>query len=531
MEKEADEYLMYSKKAIDMLKVFSVCLGFLLSAVVHAATNPIVVNVYDRDSQDYLRVKIHSQVVADSLFGEPLITCRAKWQMLSANIDGNTYSPNNFPAELVSQVRLFSLRMIFQIDQRSGFNAIACDPGHLGATGDTRWSYTVAGSPDWSRLIRDDIQNTYNAPLQSQFALNAAPESPGYLSGDDAKDLYQRVVLDGKHLTGSWVRAVALEKASLNLWPLRRHLQELQLVAEEKQLNKRRETAKPVAPEAIDQLFSDAAFDAQLRNAKSVSLQTEAIATSKDALAAIQTQAAQAERRYRQQLQHLQDADACYQDGDRQADQLASLVQDMRGCLESWSNLRPFYDDRERYGFRQGDRVAIEAQYSSVTPFDRGSALVRKNGQLLSINPQGKVQRNLGDVRLESNDFSKAGLVLVSRDGLHGYMNARGELIIDFSYQEAESFDSFQRAIVYNPDAGKLLIDEQGRVILRGGVKRDEDKPGQYLTVESYTEEDMGCHPARVDVEIYYQRHDADGNSIGGLEREAYSRRKICLQG
>ena len=214
------------------LRFFAIILLFLSAAPSFAAINPVVVDIYSYNSNDYLRVTIQPEFAADMLMGEPLIACRAKWTIQSAHIDGEGYPLSYFPKKTFQKASLFSLQLIFQIGQ-GGRTAIPCDPGYLDAPGSDKGSFTVTGSPAWQKLIRNDIKNTFTNGLQSQFNLRDI-RRPSYLDADSAKKTYHQAVIQASALDRSWLRWAAVEKGEVNLWPLKRFILERRLADREK---------------------------------------------------------------------------------------------------------------------------------------------------------------------------------------------------------------------------------------------------------------------------------------------------------
>ena len=426
------------------LRLFAVFLLVLSSTPSLASIKPIVVDVYSYNSDDYLRVSIQPEISADTLMGEPLIACRAKWSIRSAHIDGENYPLNFFSSAAQKEVRLFSVRLIFQIESQAGFKAIPCDPGYLDEPGSNKWSFTVTGSPAWQNLIRADIKNTYSTSLQSQFNLRSI-RSPRYLGADSAKQTYQQSVMQASPLTGTWVGSAAIEKGEVNLWPLRRFIQEKRLADREQAAKRSGKAVKVVAVDDIDAMFSDAAFDAQLNKAsKAVDDQSAIKAMRRDINNGDERSDKKNERLFRRYLLAKRSSKTCFKQTPKT---LQTLLAQTQECHAKWQGLERF-EQYGRYGYKLDGDVVIEAQYSEATRFKDGYALVEKNDRLLSITPTGEEHDRLYGIKLESSYFSPQGLILASEDDLYGFINSKGETVIEFQYSAAEPFDDLDRAIV-----------------------------------------------------------------------------------
>tara|TARA_R110001599_G_scaffold12117_3_gene56817 strand:+ start:4472 stop:6001 length:1530 start_codon:yes stop_codon:yes gene_type:complete len=503
------------------LRIFAVFLLVLSSAPSFAAIEPIVIDVYSYNSDDYLRVKIVPEFAADMLMGEPLIACRAKWSIQSARIDGEGYPLSYFPKDALKKTRLFSLQLIFQIGQ-GGRTAISCDPGYLDAPGSNEWSFTVTGSPAWQKLIRNDIKNTFTNSLQSQFNLRDV-RSPSYLDADSAKKTYHQAVIQASALDRSWLRWAAVEKGEVNLWPLKRFILERRLADREKIAEKRSAAAKVVAVNDIDSLFSDAAFDAQLKQVnKSIDDRSALRGIRRDIENGDEQSKNKNGRLVRQSLLATRNSEACIE---KMPAKLKTLLVRTQECHAKWQGLERF-EQHGRYGYKLDGDVVIEAQYSEATRFKDGYALVEKNDRLLSITPTGEEHDRLYGIKLESSYFSPQGLVLASEDDLFGFINSKGETVIEFQYSAAEPFDDLDRAIV-KKYRGAQLIDENGTVLARSPISFSF-KDGHYISRESYDHEDGNCDDGDL-ISGSTQVYTADGEKVGGLEHFSYRRKKLCL--
>ena len=90
--------------------------------------------------------------------------------------------------------------------------------------------------------------------------------------------------------------------------------------------------------------------------------------------------------------------------------------------------------------------------------FKQERAFVKQNGQYYLINKKGK---EVGELKFDdARCFSDAGYAAVCKDGLWGYINEKGELVIDYQYENAQSFSNGFAAVCENGLWG--YIDEYG---------------------------------------------------------------------
>ncbi|MEX2380200.1 MAG: WG repeat-containing protein, partial [Vicingaceae bacterium] len=160
--------------------------------------------------------------------------------------------------------------------------------------------------------------------------------------------------------------------------------------------------------------------------------------------------------------------------------------------------------------------LMIEAQYSSVEPFNEGLALVVKNGKLGFINKSADVVIPIIYDDAESFESSLAivakeddygivdrtnkvvlplkyeyvgkfydGLAIVANDTAYGYVNQSGEVVIPLTLEYAGDFD--QGLALVEQDGKKGVINTQGRTVV----------PMEYNWLESF--QDNGLARAKKD--------------------------------
>ena len=108
-----------------------------------------------------------------------------------------------------------------------------------------------------------------------------------------------------------------------------------------------------------------------------------------------------------------------------------------------------YVKSKSKYGYidTKGE-FAIPATYSDANPFAEGLAVVRKEEKRFVINQKEEVQFTLPkNHRFCGDKMFHDGLVLVEKEGKtwdddrYGYMNAKGEVVIPFIYEDADEFE------------------------------------------------------------------------------------------
>lgn len=82
-----------------------------------------------------------------------------------------------------------------------------------------------------------------------------------------------------------------------------------------------------------------------------------------------------------------------------------------------------------------------EFSYDTVDCFREGIAFVRSGGQLLAINERGRLLFEIGAV--ESPGFDGGVAVVRRADGVCGVCDAKGELLVGFTYEDAYHWDGY----------------------------------------------------------------------------------------
>lgn len=122
-------------------------------------------------------------------------------------------------------------------------------------------------------------------------------------------------------------------------------------------------------------------------------------------------------------------------------------------------------------------KTVIACQYDEANSFSEGLAGVKKNGLYGFINKEGEV---VIDFQFEFIlDFSE-GLAAVVKRGDYGFINKKGELIIDYQYDGAENFSEGLAAI----NMGGMYLGKDGYIDKTGQVVLDYN----YRFADSFSE-------------------------------------------
>ncbi len=127
------------------------------------------------------------------------------------------------------------------------------------------------------------------------------------------------------------------------------------------------------------------------------------------------------------------------------------------------------YKDK-KYGYidKEGN-IVVDFLYTKGDSFtDDGFASVTKDGKqitLYKINDEineydFKVERSSITLK-EFND----GLALVCKDGKYGFINKKGEIVVDFQYSRARAFSN-ERAWVKDENDNEFFIDTTGKKVI-----------------------------------------------------------------
>ena len=113
-----------------------------------------------------------------------------------------------------------------------------------------------------------------------------------------------------------------------------------------------------------------------------------------------------------------------------------------------------FVDDEEYGAFNTKGKEVIEAEFEYITSFSGGIALAQSGNDVVVIDKNGKEIAEFDDCfPYGALEFAENGLIAVEEDktnGKIGYMNKKGEIVIDFDFDDAGEFAKNGLALVYD---------------------------------------------------------------------------------
>ncbi|WDV46330.1 WG repeat-containing protein [Clostridiaceae bacterium M8S5] len=148
--------------------------------------------------------------------------------------------------------------------------------------------------------------------------------------------------------------------------------------------------------------------------------------------------------------------------------------------------------DNEYYGFINnidGGYVLPIYQYLDMNGdeyFSGGLEPVKKNDRFGFINIKGETVIDF--IYDEARAF-KDGLAVIKKDGLYGYINLKGDIIIPPTYQQASNFfEDMNVAVVELSNKKQALIDKKGNIKISFDnleliLNKDSDKYSPYLVI------------------------------------------------
>lgn len=140
----------------------------------------------------------------------------------------------------------------------------------------------------------------------------------------------------------------------------------------------------------------------------------------------------------------------------------------------------------------RGEEI-IPAIWESVFPGEGGVALVSTGEELLIegfagagqylAGPGNRIIRKL-EPDIENSWTSRHGLFLLRRNGLAGFMDRTGEMVIPFAFTECYGFADGGLAKVRTPDGEWRIIDTKGETLLRLGPSGGCWKTGDIFFIQ-----------------------------------------------
>ena len=135
-------------------------------------------------------------------------------------------------------------------------------------------------------------------------------------------------------------------------------------------------------------------------------------------------------------------------------------------------------EDREVALVSKEGKLLTPFQYVSIQDFSEGLAVaLTKDYKFVYLDESGRVALKLDDNIKDADNFKNGLAIVRNQNKKYGFINKRGELVIDFLYDNAEIFDSNGYAVIgENERYG--LIDALGNIIIKPlfkSLKRCED--------------------------------------------------------
>ena len=124
-------------------------------------------------------------------------------------------------------------------------------------------------------------------------------------------------------------------------------------------------------------------------------------------------------------------------------------------------------EDREVALVSKEGKLLTPFQYVSIQDFSEGLAVaLTKDYKFVYLDESGHVALKLDDNIKDADNFKNGLAIVRNQNKKYGFINKRGELVIDFLYDNAEIFDSNGYAVIgENERYG--LIDALGNIIIK----------------------------------------------------------------
>jgi hypothetical protein len=384
--------------------------------------------VYSSNKTDFANVEIKTQFAIQKLMGEPVVVCRAKWKIIDATVDGKKYYPDTLPEKTLRKIALFSLNLIYQIKAGSDFIAFECDPGVLDKSGKNKWSFTVPGSPNWNSLIRTDISNTFNMALQQQFSLKKNKSNRQYAGVEYAKETFKSLFSPGESISygDGWLLSWAVERAEVNLWPIRslsinKQFQTVKVrQKKEKQIKEQRAKAKVKAKANSasttenDDPFSDDFFDSQITEVTDVAEYQEEIRLLNNKLSYAKNKSEELLSIVVANSSELSNSPCIKKNPNGGTLQISDILKDYAPCHKG-NELKPFRSSvKNRYnylwGYKQGETVVLEPTYCYLTKFSNGRALAKTGSCSRNTYKWVILDETFNEIKNIKTDITSAGV-------------------------------------------------------------------------------------------------------------------------
>lgn len=400
-----------------------------------------------------------------TLMGEPVVYCSASWTLRNVNLtftrrgESRVLLQPDMPASVwFKDVDLIDAKFAIPLVRKRSGSAperawLPCDIGATNANGDPRGSFTVPGSPDWSRLLlapesfltlvppRDDAANYMTAEAAKAFL--KSPDTSMETIGRD-RDVSNSIVL----------------AMNFNFWSLIGWQDDQYAAQEEKRVAERaaerrrvRDIIAAKRPAKSPQTQGDAPrtgsdlldpFDAMVEEIETTTVNRDA-EVRKSATARESSQTAARQEQRRRQLA----ARGCLGNDTATLDDLgAAAVRAEAGHAKcsSGAGLVAFRDERTSlYGYKRPDgSVHIEPRFAGAENFSEGLGMVKQPDEcgkfVCYVNAVGTVVLRTEYER--AGGFSSGLAWAQGSDNRYGYIDREGRIVIPLQFNEAGTFEN-----------------------------------------------------------------------------------------
>jgi hypothetical protein len=402
-----------------------------------------------------------------TLMGEPVVYCSASWTLrdvvgtslvFERRGESRRLMRQGMPASVWKDVGLVDATFAIPlVRKRPGSSAekawLPCNIGATNANGDPRGSFTVPGSPDWSRLLLTPsrFQDT-RRPWDDAANFMTAEEAKAFLKSPDTS---METVGRDRDVSSTMVLGMQFDFWSLIGWQDDQYAaQEAKRVAERAAERRRiaaiiaakRPAKSPQAPGDAPKPGNDLLdpFDAMVEEIETITVNRDAeVRKSATASASSQTAARQEQRR--RQLA----ARGCLANDTATLDDLgaaADRAEAGHAKCSSGAGLVAFRDEQTRlYGYKRPDgSVHMEPRFEKAENFSEGLGQVKHPdcGEFVCyVNAVGAIV-----VRTEykrAGPFS-SGLAWVqdATTYKYGYIDREGRTVIPLQFNQAGTFEN-----------------------------------------------------------------------------------------
>jgi hypothetical protein len=399
-----------------------------------------------------------------TLMGEPVVYCSASWTLRNANLtftrrgESRVLLRQGMPASVWKDVDLIDAKFAIPlVRKRSGSSPerawLPCDIGATNANGDPRGSFTVPGSPDWSRLLLtpERFQNV-NRPWDDPANYMTAAEAKAFMKSPDTS---METVGRDRDVSNSMVLEMQFNFWSLISWQDDQYAaQEEKRVAERAAERRRvrdmiaakRPGKAPQTPGDVPKPDNDPLdpFDAMVEEIETTTVNRDAeVRQSATARESSQTAARQEQRRRQLAARGCLGNDTATLDD---LDAAAERAEAGHAKCSSGADLWAFRDEKTGlYGYsrRDGSGVQIEPRFTSAKHFSEGLGLVEHpdacGAFVCYVNAVGAVV--LRTEYKHAGVFS-SGLAFVvdTTTWLYGYIDREGHVVVPLQFSSAETF-------------------------------------------------------------------------------------------